>query len=137
MYCGNNRRDPRVVNGTLVIGNRYQCLQKGVGKGLTLPPNTGEYEPIFVEKIYCGKKNSLPRGYDRFGSNSQCFQKGVGVGKRIQTSSTRVSSEDIYYDADDRSFSSTARRRSPVRRRSPSPRRQRRSPVRRRRSHSR
>lgn len=83
MYCGNNRLDPRVVNGDLVVGNRYRCFQRGVGKGMTLPPYSGDYDPIYNEKIYCGKKDNLPRGYARFGSNSQCFQKGVGVGKKI------------------------------------------------------
>ena len=81
MYCGNNRLDPKVISGELIIGDRYQCLQRDIGKGLTLPPSDNGYDPINREKIYCGKSNALPRGYDRFGSNSQCFQKGVGVGK--------------------------------------------------------
>jgi hypothetical protein len=86
MYCGNNRLDPRVVNGDLVVGDRYRCFQRGVGKGMTLPPYSGDYDPIHNEKIYCGKKDSLPQGYARFGSNNQCFQKGVGVGKKIPSS---------------------------------------------------
>lgn len=86
MYCGNNRLDPRVVNGDLVVGDRYRCFQRGVGKGMTLPPYSGGYDPIHNEKIYCGKKDNLPQGYARFGSNSQCFQKGVGVGKKIPSS---------------------------------------------------
>jgi hypothetical protein len=84
MYCGNNKLDPKVISGDLIIGNRYECLQKGIGKGLTLPSyNNNGYDPINREQIYCGKSNTLPRGYDRFGSNSQCFQKGVGVGKSL------------------------------------------------------
>lgn len=87
MYCGNNRLDPQVLSGELIIGNRYQCLQRGIGKGLALPAYSGAYEPIDREKIYCGKSNALPRGYDRFGTNAQCFQKGVGVGKSLNRNS--------------------------------------------------
>lgn len=85
MYCGNNRLDQRVIDEKLVIGNRYQCLKQGIGKGLSLPPYSESYDPIFKEKVYCGKTHTLPVGYDRFGSNSQCFQKGIGVGKRINS----------------------------------------------------
>jgi hypothetical protein len=90
MYCGNNRLDQRVIDGKLVIGNRYQCLRQGINKGLSLPPYSGSYDPIFKEKVYCGKKNVLPAGYDRFGSNSQCFQKGIGVGKRINSNTGNI-----------------------------------------------
>ena len=85
MYCGNNKLDPRITNGTLKIGTRFECLRKGVGVGLHQEPYKEEFVPIYKERIYCGNKDKLPDGYDRFGSLSQCFQKGVGVGKKIVT----------------------------------------------------
>jgi hypothetical protein len=83
MYCGNNRLDSRLRDGTLVLGTRYKCFQRGVGVGLHQPPYFGPYDPIHREAVYCGTKTTLPQNYDRFGSLSQCFQKGVGVGKKI------------------------------------------------------
>lgn len=83
MYCGNNALEPRLLNGQLFIGDRYRCFRKGVGKGLSMRPYSGNYQPIHDERIYCGKSNRLPYGYDRFGSNLQCFRKGVGVGKSL------------------------------------------------------
>lgn len=90
MYCGNNRLDERVTSGRAVIGTRYDCFRRGVGTGLHQPPyDDGPYDPIYQEKIYCGKSDQLPQGYDRFGSLSQCFQKGVGVGKSRQQQQRR------------------------------------------------
>jgi hypothetical protein len=92
MYCGNNRLDRRVIDGTLDIGTRYGCLRQGIGKGRLLDPYTEPYEPLFNETIYCGNKNRLPRGYDRFGSNIDCFRKGVGIGKARPLRRSRRSS---------------------------------------------
>ena len=89
IYCGNNRLDVRLVNGTLVLGNRYSCLRKGVGVGLHLPRDPAmndPYEPIDDTKVYCGNSDNLPDGYDRNGTNSECFRKGVGTGKKIRAS---------------------------------------------------
>ena len=84
-YCGNNALDPDVVNGVKILGTRYGCMRKGIGTGLNLPYDpkyAGPYEPIDDRKIYCGDRNNLPDGYDRFGNLSQCLQKGVAIGKR-------------------------------------------------------
>lgn len=85
IYCGNNQLDPDLVNGTLVIGDRYQCLKKGIGKGLNLPYDekySFDYIPIDDRKIYCGNNNLLPEGYHSYGNLPQCLQKGIGIGKR-------------------------------------------------------
>ena len=85
IYCGNNRLDSDIVNGTSELGTRYSCLRKGIGTGLYLPLDPkyiGPYEPIDDRKIYCGDREILPNGYDRFGNLSQCLQKGVAIGKR-------------------------------------------------------
>jgi len=84
LYCGNNLNYPALQTNDAVIGARYDCFQKGVGIGLSQPPDpnyTGDYRPIDRRKIYCGKRNSLPPSYNYMGSNPQCLQKGVGVGK--------------------------------------------------------
>lgn len=81
MYCGNNRIDSRLLDGRLVMGNRYDCFRKGVGKGLTMPPYTGNYDPIDPVRIYCGKGETLPDGYDKFGNLVECLRKGIGVGR--------------------------------------------------------
>ena len=85
MYCGNNANNRRVVNGELVIGNRYDCMRKGVGQGLYMPYDHSyldEYIPIDNTRVYCGNKRNLPEGYNRFGGLHECFVKGVGVGRR-------------------------------------------------------
>lgn len=87
MYCGNNQNNSDLLNGTKVLGTRYQCFQKGVGRGLNMPPDPeyiGEYIPIDDFKIYCGTAEAPPEGYDRMGSPSQCLAKGVGVGKSMR-----------------------------------------------------
>jgi hypothetical protein len=87
VYCGNNSRNTKLLNGDLLPGSRYSCLQKGIAKGRNLTHDVnyeGEYEPIDNTKIYCGTKNILPDGYDRMGNNVECFRKGVGVGKRLR-----------------------------------------------------
>lgn len=81
MYCGNNRLDPKVVEDGHRIGTRYDCFKKGVAVGASMPaPRYREYDPIDDRKMYCGKRNRLPRGYDYIGNLAQCLQKGVGVG---------------------------------------------------------
>ena len=87
MYCGNNRRSLAIRRDGKVIGTRYQCFQRGVGIGLNLPydPNYAtRYVPIDDRKIYCGKKDRLPKGYDIMGNSSMCIRKGVGVGLSLK-----------------------------------------------------
>lgn len=88
MYCGNNRRNSKVLSGQQVIGTRYGCLKKGifVGKSLPYDPEYANgYVPVDGRKIYCGEAKELPNGYDLLGSNSMCYFTGVGVGKAIKS----------------------------------------------------
>lgn len=78
-YCGNNRYKLR---RGVTLGTRYQCFQKGIGVGLRMEHIPERYSPIDRERIYCGKQNRLPQGYDYIGSRTECLRKGVGVGKR-------------------------------------------------------
>jgi hypothetical protein len=74
-------------NGKVVIGNRYKCFKNGIGIGLNLPFDKNylvKYVPIDKRKIYCGKENMLPVGYDLLGSNYMCHTKGIGVGKALK-----------------------------------------------------
>ena len=80
-YCGNNRLEPSVLNGTRRIGTRYECLKKGFGIGKTLPRMDGLYEAIDERTYYCGNANRLPNGYDLMGSPSICLRKGIGNGR--------------------------------------------------------
>lgn len=86
VYCGNNRLSRDVQSGRHVIGTRHRCLKKGFGTGYHIvPPNrsfTLPYEPLTVDQFYCGNRNVLPDGYERFGTLPQCFNRGVGVGMR-------------------------------------------------------
>ena len=87
IYCGNNKLNSKLVDGSLELGTRYTCLRKGIMKGKNLPYDSdyaGKYEPIVTQKIYCGNKNNLPEEYDRFGSITECLQKGIGLGKSIK-----------------------------------------------------
>ena len=82
-YCGNNQNNV----GNKPIGNRYQCLRQGIGKGLhsKLNPSYGiPYQPIDNRKFYCGLLNQLPNGYDWIGRHSDCFQKGFGIGQLLK-----------------------------------------------------
>lgn len=85
-YCGNNALHPGLASGDLVIGNRYQCLKKGIGVGLNIrpvdPDYDGPYKPIDTTKRYCGLQDKIPPGYDSFGTNGECLRLGVGIGKR-------------------------------------------------------
>ncbi len=69
LYCGNNARDEGLINGTKILGTRYQCLKKGIGKGLNEPilKYNNDYEPIENVRIYCGN-GALPNNKDRFGT---------------------------------------------------------------------
>ncbi len=51
----------RINNGTKILGTRYQCLKKGIGKGLNEPilKYNNDYEPIENVRIYCGN-GALP-----------------------------------------------------------------------------
>jgi hypothetical protein len=85
IYCGNNAKSVDILSGNKIIGTRYTCMKKGIGKGLNLPFDNnyvGDYEPIDTRKIYCGDAENLPDDYDLMGSLSQCLQKGIGIGKK-------------------------------------------------------
>ena len=85
IYCGNNAKSNDILNGNKVIGTRYDCLRKGIGKGKNSPVDNnyiGEYQAIDTRKIYCGKSENLPNGYDLMGNLPQCLQKGIGIGKK-------------------------------------------------------
>ena len=100
IYCGNNKLNSKLVDGSLELGTRYTCLRKGIMKGKNLPYDydyAGEYEPIVTEKIYCGNKNKLPEGYNRFGSITECLQKGIGLGKRIKAKRKKSRSQKRKY----------------------------------------
>lgn len=80
IYCGNNLYE---LGGSR-LGSPYECLKKGIGRGLHLDlidfnPN---YRPIIADNIYCGKNNP-PIG-KILGSPTACLRKGVGIGKKIQ-----------------------------------------------------
>jgi hypothetical protein len=85
IYCGNNAENKKLVDRRVTLGNRYHCLQKGIGRGLNQPKDPdylGAYRPLDKRKMYCGKSTTLPDEYDLFGNLPQCLQKGVGIGKR-------------------------------------------------------
>jgi hypothetical protein len=86
IYCGNNRLNEKLVNGDQELGTRYECLRKGIGKGLNLAVDLSyqEYEPIDDRKIYCGNKEELPYEYDYHGTLPMCLQKGIGIGKHLR-----------------------------------------------------
>lgn len=91
MYCGNNKKAKDILVDGKVKGTRYKCFRKGVGVGLNSPYSyryTSLYAPIDERKIYCGKKNKLPAGYDYLGNAPQCLQKGVSIGKKLKASRT-------------------------------------------------
>ena len=85
-YCGNNSNHPLLVNQQSVLGTRYNCLRKGIGKGYRLPVDNGyeNYQPIDTRKIYCGNDNIIPNEYDSMGNLTQCLQKGIGIGKKMK-----------------------------------------------------
>ncbi|ADO00429.1 hypothetical protein WIV_gp086 [Wiseana iridescent virus] len=83
LYCGNNSRERGLVDGTKVLGTRYQCLKKGIGRGLKEPIFTwsDEYSPIEEVKVFCGNGDVLPQNKDRFGTRDECLRKGFAVGQ--------------------------------------------------------
>ena len=82
IYCGNNKLNNDVVKGKKIIGTKYSCFKKGFGKGIQMKNNKKiPYQAIDTRKIYCGKKNILPKKYDIMGNLPMCLQKGIGVGK--------------------------------------------------------
>jgi hypothetical protein len=104
IYCGNNALHPDLVNGTKILGSRYQCLRKGVGTGLNLPFDPdygGPYAPIDNRRIYCGNAVDLPDGYDSMGNLAQCLQRGVGIGKLQRAQEEDDDSDDSDDSEDD------------------------------------
>ncbi|ABF82130.1 hypothetical protein MIV100L [Invertebrate iridescent virus 3] len=90
VYCGNNALDEGLLDGSKVVGTRYQCLQKGVAVGLNNPVlhHSPNYQPIVDAKIYCGTGSKLPASKLRFGTPTECMGKGyqIGQNKRFQQS---------------------------------------------------
>lgn len=78
IYCGSKQNLPETYD---TRGTRYECLRKGIGVGMHLPPDrrapTGPRSPI---RKYCGNKEQLPEGYHDFATPYECLRKGVGVG---------------------------------------------------------
>ncbi|MGL5962335.1 MAG: hypothetical protein ACRCZ0_10360 [Cetobacterium sp.] len=80
IYCGNNLYEL----GNQRIGSPYQCLKKGIGRGLHLDltdfnPN---YSPIIPDNTYCG--NNKPPPGKVIGTPTSCLRKGIGIGKKMQ-----------------------------------------------------
>ena len=85
IYCGNNLYELNKNN--VKLGTRYECLRKGIGKGLSLPADpkyNSKYKPIIPNNIYCGDKLHSPGKNKRFGTPSSCLQRGVGIGKKLK-----------------------------------------------------
>lgn len=83
IYCGNNRHAEELRNGA-VIGTRYKCMQKGIGRALHMAPDPkflGRYAAISENKMWCGDSQA-PRGKVN-GTNPQCLTKGFGIGAKI------------------------------------------------------
>lgn len=86
IYCGNNAANTELTSGNSILGTRYSCLKKGIGRGMNMPPDptyTGPYIPIDNRKMYCGANTQLPDEYDYMGNLPHCLQKGIGVGKKL------------------------------------------------------
>ena len=86
IYCGNNAANTELLSGNSILGTRYECLKKGIGRGMNMPLDPtygGQYIPIDERKMYCGTKNDLPKDYDYMGNLPHCLQKGVGIGKGL------------------------------------------------------
>ena len=98
--CSNNKLAKDVLSGLKRIGTRYECLRKGFGQGYYNGKSdtdyTEVYEPITIDKFYCGTKLKLPKKYNRFGTLPDCLRKGwtIGIQKKQRESkkkSTRKS----------------------------------------------
>ena len=85
IYCGNNLYELNKNN--IKLGTRYECLKKGIGKGLSLPVDPkykGKYKSIIENKIYCGDKLRSPDKSKKLGTPSSCLQHGIGIGKKLK-----------------------------------------------------
>jgi hypothetical protein len=51
-------------------------------------------------KVYCGKKDALPLGYDRFGERYECLKKGFGVGSVVENKKLRGEVRQQGYEID-------------------------------------
>ena len=82
--CSNNKLAKDVLSGLKRIGTRYECLRKGFGEGYYNGKSdtdyTEVYEPITIDKFYCGTKLKLPKKYNRFGTLPDCLRKGWTIG---------------------------------------------------------
>jgi hypothetical protein len=80
IYCGNNLYEL----GNRRIGTPYECLKKGVGKGLhsDLTGFNPNYQAIIADSTYCGT-GTPPQG-KQMGTPTSCLRKGVGIGKKLQ-----------------------------------------------------
>lgn len=90
IYCGNNLYELNKNN--IKLGTRYECLKKGIGKGLSLPVDPkykGKYKAIIENKIYCGDKLRSPDKSKKLGTPSGCLQKGIGIGKKLKAKKER------------------------------------------------
>jgi hypothetical protein len=78
-YCGNSDVLPE---GYDEFGDLFSCTKKGFGickyngklgtRYNGLPPDPDR------PKIYCGNKQELPPGYERFGLRNECLKRGFG-----------------------------------------------------------
>ena len=84
IYCGNNAKDRGLIDGSKIMGTRYQCLKKGIGQGLREPilEFNDEYEAIDTTKIFCGNGDVLPQNKDKLGTQAECLRKGFAVGQK-------------------------------------------------------
>jgi hypothetical protein len=84
IYCGNNAKDRGLIDGSKIMGTRYQCLKKGIGQGLREPilEFNDEYEAIDTTKIFCGNGDVLPQDKDKLGTQAECLRKGFAVGQK-------------------------------------------------------
>ena len=80
IYCGNNLYDL----GNKRIGTPYECLRKGIGKGLNsdLTGFNPNYQAIIPDNTYCG--TGRPPAGKRRGTPTSCLRKGLGIGKKLQ-----------------------------------------------------
>jgi hypothetical protein len=80
IYCGNNLYDV----GNKRIGTPYECLRKGIGKGLNsdLTGFNPNYQAIIPDNTYCG--TGRPPAGKRRGTPTSCLRKGLGIGKKLQ-----------------------------------------------------
>jgi hypothetical protein len=96
IYCGNNAYEI----GDRRLGTPYECLRKGIGKGLHLDlkdynPN---YKAIDETNTYCGTKQTLPSG-KVLGTRTECLRKGIGIGKKLHYEKIKYKMENNNYYA--------------------------------------